>query len=144
MKLTDKQRKGLAAIMALNVFDIARRSPGNPILGSVALDYRRYLALRLLHPDREIVPTGGRSREVDKIWHMHILDTRRYHTDCQAIFGEYLHHAPGVLPDKTSARLYRDTFIAGPRGKPDPALAPFLYGKGESPPSDDDDDIDCA
>jgi hypothetical protein len=34
------------------------------------------------------------SLEVDEIWHHHILDTRAYTRDCQAIFGEYLHHFP--------------------------------------------------
>ncbi len=30
----------------------------------------------------------------DEFWHYHILDTRKYMTDCQFLFGEYLHHYP--------------------------------------------------
>jgi len=34
------------------------------------------------------------TQDVDDFWHQHILDTRRYHRDCQAVFGGYLHHEP--------------------------------------------------
>ncbi|EKD45039.1 MAG: hypothetical protein ACD_70C00107G0011 [uncultured bacterium] len=34
------------------------------------------------------------SEEVDEFWHNHILDTKKYHTDCDKIFGAYLHHYP--------------------------------------------------
>jgi hypothetical protein len=53
-------------------------------------EYRRFLAMHLVCPDAEIVPC----RLVDTIWHQHILDTRAYHADCDAIFGTYLHHFP--------------------------------------------------
>jgi hypothetical protein len=32
--------------------------------------------------------------EVDEIWHHHILDTRQYIRDSNAIFGDYFHHYP--------------------------------------------------
>lgn len=35
--------------------------------------------------------------DIDDVWHLHVLDTSRYMKDCEAIFGEYLHHTP-VLP----------------------------------------------
>ncbi len=53
-------------------------------------EYRRYLALRLAHPDEDIVPC----KLVDELWHAHILDTLAYHEDCDRIFGRYLHHFP--------------------------------------------------
>lgn len=31
---------------------------------------------------------------MDIFWHYHILDTRAYHKDCEAVFGHYLHHFP--------------------------------------------------
>jgi hypothetical protein len=31
---------------------------------------------------------------MDAVWHQHILDTRDYHVDSQAVFGEYFHHYP--------------------------------------------------
>lgn len=52
--------------------------------------YRRFLALNLRYPDRKICPTGP----VDEFWHAHILDTRAYAQDCDALFGGMLHHFP--------------------------------------------------
>lgn len=34
------------------------------------------------------------TKEIDIIWHHHILDTQKYHVDCDRIFGRYLHHFP--------------------------------------------------
>ena len=31
---------------------------------------------------------------MDKFWHAHILDTRKYIEDCERVFGCYLHHFP--------------------------------------------------
>ncbi len=57
-----------------------------------ALWYKRYLKLHILEPGVVLIPT----LDGDKVWHAHILDTRKYHKDCQDIFGEYFHHAPAV------------------------------------------------
>jgi hypothetical protein len=54
--------------------------------------YKRYLWLVRKHRERH--PFLPPSREIDFIWHAHILDTRRYHEDCDAIFGAYHHHDP--------------------------------------------------
>ncbi len=32
------------------------------------------------------------SREVDMMWHHHILDTRAYAADCNRVFGKMIHH----------------------------------------------------
>jgi hypothetical protein len=53
-------------------------------------EYRRFLALQLMYPGEDIVPCGL----VDDMWHAHILDTRAYVVDCEAIFGAFLHHFP--------------------------------------------------
>ena len=53
-------------------------------------EYRRFLALHLAYPGADIVPC----KLVDEIWHQHILDTRAYARDCDALFGEFLHHFP--------------------------------------------------
>ena len=52
--------------------------------------YRQFLALILLYPDKKIAPTHA----IDEFWHAHILDTRAYAADCEALFGEYRHHYP--------------------------------------------------
>src|SRR4051794_13094372 len=53
-------------------------------------EYRRFLALHLAYPEMDVVPC----KIVDEIWHQHILDTRAYADDCDAIFGHFLHHFP--------------------------------------------------
>lgn len=52
--------------------------------------YRRFLALNIAYPDRKICPNGP----VDEFWHAHILDTRAYASDCEQVFGRFLHHFP--------------------------------------------------
>ena len=55
--------------------------------------YRAFLEMVAEFPDVNMAPP----RIVDEAWHMHILDTRRYHADCQAVFGRYLHHDPDAF-----------------------------------------------
>ena len=52
--------------------------------------YTMFLTLKHLHPHVEIVP----SDEIDRVWHTHILDTQKYASDCQQVFGSFLHHFP--------------------------------------------------
>ncbi|MGW1809242.1 glycine-rich domain-containing protein [Streptomyces sp. NPDC002078] len=52
--------------------------------------YRQFLTLILLHPNKSIVPT----KEIDDVWHYHILDTAKYRVDCGLIFGRFLDHFP--------------------------------------------------
>jgi hypothetical protein len=53
-------------------------------------EYKRFLALKRTYPEKDIVP----HRILDHFWHQHILDTEKYATDCQVIFGRFLHHYP--------------------------------------------------
>lgn len=53
----------------------------------------RYLAFLYLidrYPRLQLVP----SKEIDYIWHQHILDTQKYAEDCQNLFGRFVHHFP--------------------------------------------------
>lgn len=60
----------------------------------VASEYKKFL----LHcyedqlAGKEFTPPP--STVVDIFWHMHILFTKKYHRDCDEIFGFYLHHDP--------------------------------------------------
>lgn len=56
---------------------------------SAEVEYKRYLQLCKTF-GKGIVP----NKIMDKFWHFHILDTRAYHKDCDAVFGYYLHHFP--------------------------------------------------
>lgn len=56
----------------------------------VASEYKKFLTLCIAHPDEPIVP----SSIIDKLWHLHILDTQKYQDDCQKYVGYFLHHFP--------------------------------------------------
>lgn len=58
---------------------------------SAVVQYKRYLLLLLKYKDKyTLLPSDC----IDTVWHEHILYTKKYHTDCINIFGEYLHHHP--------------------------------------------------
>jgi hypothetical protein len=81
-------------------------------------EYKRFIAIRIQHPDQAIVP----SHLVDEMWHTHILFTRDYIAFCEAVNGEYIHHAPFLKNEKrkhnssikTTLTLYINMF-----GQPD-------------------------
>lgn len=52
--------------------------------------YKRFLILMVKFPRETIAPT----KDVDKFWHAHILDTMKYAEDCESVFGYFLHHFP--------------------------------------------------
>ena len=68
------------------------------------LDYQRYMAVTKALGGVQLVPNGG----IDEVWHMHILDTRAYMQDCDALFGEYLHHYPyfGMLGEENQQQWF--------------------------------------
>lgn len=57
--------------------------------------YKMFLCLIYLYPNQAIVPT----REIDIVWHFHILDTCKYAEDCERLFGYYLHHNPNFIAE---------------------------------------------
>ncbi|WP_229260500.1 glycine-rich domain-containing protein [Duganella alba] len=59
---------------------------------AVEFEYRRFLHLMKRYPDEQTAPLV----DVDTFWHYHILDTMKYHADCDAVFGHYLHHFPYI------------------------------------------------
>lgn len=66
--------------------------------------YRNFLWLLRKYGEHTVLAP---SPEIDEIWHHHILDTYKYHEDCAAIFGTYLHHYPyfGMRSASDSAAL---------------------------------------
>jgi hypothetical protein len=65
--------------------------------------YRRFLSLKRKYPGVSLVPTD----DIDMVWHAHILDTQNYATDCENLFGEFLHHNPffGAHGDETQEEM---------------------------------------
>jgi len=121
-----KEQRSLAAIRQLDLDPIklklmdAEQGHGwsREYADNMELAYRRYLTLLVKHPEITIAPT----KDIDKFWHAHILDTLKYAEDCQVVFGKFLHHFPyygmrGVSDAKASAeassamaRLYQQEF----------------------------------
>jgi hypothetical protein len=96
---------------------------------AVEAEYRRFLILMKKFPTEQTAPLF----DVDTFWHYHILDTMKYATDCEAVFGYFLHHFPyiglrgeddEVAHQRIGARmkeLYEETF-----GEP------YIRAQGES------------
>ncbi len=84
----------------------------------IEIEYKRFLTLLVKYPQASIAP----SKDVDKFWHGHILDTLKYAEDCNHVFGYFLHHFPyfGMRGEEDAAnlaaaaatmnRLYRQEF----------------------------------
>jgi hypothetical protein len=69
----------------------------------MAIAYKRFLTLSVKYPEETIAP----SKDVDKFWHGHILDTMKYAEDCQNVYGYFLHHFPyfGMRGEEDAANL---------------------------------------
>ena len=52
--------------------------------------YKQWLVLQVFYEGLSFAP----SELIDEFWHVHILDTRKYMTDCNNIKGEFIHHYP--------------------------------------------------
>jgi len=59
---------------------------------AMEIEYRRFLYLMKAFPNDETAPQV----DVDTFWHYHILDTMKYATDCEQVFGYFLHHYPYI------------------------------------------------
>ncbi|HKX44997.1 MAG TPA: hypothetical protein VJO99_27820, partial [Burkholderiaceae bacterium] len=71
--------------------------------------YKRYLILHAKYPGMTLAP----ERDIDRFWHMHILDTRQYANDCQASFGHFVHHFPYLgLRGEEDAKALQTAFAA--------------------------------
>jgi hypothetical protein len=75
--------------------------------------YQRFLFLAYKYPNKRLAVL----KDVDELWHLHILNTKQYFFDCEGLFGAYLHHTPfsdneeasGDLLEKTN-QLYAEHF----------------------------------
>ena len=123
----------VAAIQALDLtpikFKATRKEDGYgwsaERANQVEIAYKRYLILHAKYPEMTLAP----DQDVDRLWHMHILDTRKYAADCQATFGHFLHHFPYLgLRGEDDAKALDDAFrkqkelYAKEFGEPVPAL----------------------
>jgi hypothetical protein len=81
----------------------------------VEREYRQFLYLIVANIGETVVPW---SRDLDDLWHEHILDTAKYARDCKAIFGRFIHHNPhlpegSIAHSKSAAntrKMYKSAF----------------------------------
>ena len=97
LTLSNAANDALEVVSRINLSPInAKLQYEDPVLWSdeavavAEVNYRRFLALHLMHPLATLVP----NKILDEYWHHHILDTRKYDADCKTIFGSFLHHDP--------------------------------------------------
>ena len=123
MLAIDEQTYGARTLWLLEEYldlaEVRATLAGYPVglLDAMEREYRRFLALRLMYPDVELVPGAL----VDEIWHRHSLDAAAYRADCERVFGRLLARNvedPQALEDvfATTLDLYRTAFGAPPPG----------------------------
>ncbi|MEJ0053833.1 MAG: hypothetical protein WDN10_03885 [bacterium] len=76
-----------------------------PVAKMCVLGLRRFYTLCRENPRKSLAP----SHMIDWAWHEHILMTKKYASDCQTVFGGFLHHQPELEPNASSRRGYART-----------------------------------
>ncbi len=115
--LSEKQIDGIERIRAYtfnNVREklVAEGSIPNGKIDAAVEEFRKFLILILLYPDK---PIGMTSKIVDEVWHTFILFTREYMTFTQSVFGSFLHHNPATSSkplDNSSGVNFRESYRA--------------------------------
>ncbi len=100
-------------MMTMGEFDLSRPAQymvermGYAAAGIPAIvkEYHRFISLVVTHPGMTI-PT---CKEVDDLWHAHILCTHQYLDMCKKLGVEYIHHNPCLEADRgTIVSNYND------------------------------------
>ncbi len=70
--------------------------------------YKNFLFLLKKYQEKKefLVPT----KDIDEVWHNHILDTVNYEKDCKKIFGRFIHHDPASENDKEKHTILKQAF----------------------------------
>lgn len=95
-------------------------------------EYLRFWALKKTYKDKHIIP----SLYLDKLWHLHILDTKKYREDCERLLGAFWDHSPQPFvspshPEPTAAEAYTP---AREHSALDDTRAAYVELFGETPP----------
>jgi hypothetical protein len=111
---TDEQLRRVDALdLEPIVYKLTHPEPGERALTLAEADqavalYRCFLKLCVLYPGTTIVPT----RQLDHVWHTHMLDTAKYRSDCNRIFGRFMDHFPYAgLRGEYDRRAWREAFV---------------------------------
>lgn len=98
--------------LSVDLFEAARRSDSFPKDWTeektrIAIErYRKFLGLVARDPRRPVAPT----KDIDVIWHLHMLSPRAYYDDCQRLFGTILDHDGGFGTEAHEVPILKATF----------------------------------
>lgn len=73
--------------------------------------YQMFLLLAAKYPGTGLAPT----RDIDVMWHLHMLHPLAYYQDCQRLFGTILDHDGGFGADPSELPELKETFRATAR-----------------------------
>lgn len=69
--------------------------------------YVKHWYLARKYPER---PLAAVSKAADRLWHQHIIDTRKYAEDCDRILGRFMNHTPIYgTPSEIENNAYQET-----------------------------------
>lgn len=97
-------------------------------------EYRRFLLL-VGTSAHSVVPWN---EELDNFWHEHILDTKKYETDCMELFGKMVHHNPHLTKGteehksavKSTRSSYKENFSSNRTSDYNDYSPPMIYDAG--------------
>lgn len=99
-------------VISVDLLEAARRSDTfpkdwSPEKAQLALSrYEKFLLLAAKHKGKPVAPT----RDIDEMWHLHMLSPRAYLQDCQRLFGVVLDHNGGFGKDASEIPILKATF----------------------------------
>lgn len=74
-------------------------------------EYLRFLELKASHEDWHASKLSP-SPLIDRVWHLHVLDTANYEDNCVRACGYNIHHNPDGPFDSDRGERYRRTLVA--------------------------------
>ncbi len=85
-------------VTAAKLSDDVPRGYTDEGLNTALLQYEKFLMLAAKNRSERLVPT----KEIDMMWHLHMLHPRAYYNDCMDLFGDILDHngGYGLRPDE--------------------------------------------
>lgn len=103
----------MARVITVDLKDRATRSENIPEdwteekIEAAIERYEKFFRLAAKHSEKSIAPT----RDIDEIWHLHMLSPVAYHRDCISIMGKILDHDGGfgAVPEELSQ--LEETFV---------------------------------
>src|SRR5437762_523872 len=103
---------GTISTISVDLVRAAQRSEDTPkemtdaALEHAAARYEKFLLLVAKYPDRAIAPT----KDIDFMWHLHMLHPRQYAADCQTLLGDILDHDGGFGAGEDELPILKQIF----------------------------------